>query len=427
MKDVTDTELSTGTSFATYKTGATQVRTSIINPNGSGSRYTSGSPCAVDLSTNFTHNNDYNLMILVRVVAANTGGDQVEGNSYGVKAHRKNHGSGRKLTWYARNDDSDPGESATTATDWQDYAVSDAALPVIRWTYTTYSITAQAYPQNAGCTVKIDDGAAGTSVNGSYVYGTEHTITATPASGYTFMNWIDGSNSPIVNPYTVTMGAVDRTVTAYFVNQKTSTDWTYFIDAIGDVPSSGYTTDGDGNVTISNEEGLAWLVSVVNGLNGQTANKLSGKTITLTADVNMSDHNWVPIGTAEHSFQGTFEGNGHVIKGITRSDEFPHNGLFGYVDGTANIKDVVVEAALTGNSLATGAVVGTFASSGTISNVEGAGTLTGGALTTAIGGLVGNKTGGTIHSSFAVATLESDHEATMGGLVGTNTGNVYNS
>jgi hypothetical protein len=135
----------------------------------------------------------------------------------------------------------------------------------------------------------------------------------------------------------------------------------------------------------------------------------------------------VPIGTVEHPFSGTFNGNGHVIKGVTRSTEFPHDGLFGYVNGSANIQNVVVQASLTGNSHATGAVVGTFASTGTISNVEGAGTLTGGALTTALGGIAGNNSG-TLHSSFAVATMTGGASATqMGGLVGNNTGNLYNS
>ena len=206
-----------------------------------------------------------------------------------------------------------------------------------------------------------------------------------------------------------------------------SDTWVTTVDAFGDVPTGGFVTDANGNVTISNEEGLAWLISNVNALNGCPGNSYNEHTVTLTADVDMSAHTWVPIGTAEENFSGTFEGNGHLIKGITRSEEFPHNGLFGYVSGTANIQNVVVQAELTGNSITTGAVAGTFASTGTISNVEGAGTLTGGALTTAMGGIAGNNTG-TIHSSFAVASLTGGASATqMGGIVGNNTGDLLNS
>ena len=243
------------------------------------------------------------------------------------------------------------------------------------------------------------------------------------------MNWTDGSNTPIVNPYAVTMGAANRTVTANFINQTTSDDWTYYVDALSDVPTGGISISS-GNVTIGNREGLAWVISMVNALNGVTtedAETFAGLTYILTADVDMSAHTWVPIGTVEHPFSGTFNGNGHVIKGITRSTDFPHDGLFGYVSGNANIQNVVVQANLTGNSHATGAVVGTFSSTGTISNVEGAGALTGGTLTTALGGIAGNNSG-TLHSSFAVATMTGGASATqMGGLVGNNTGDLLNS
>ena len=277
-----------------------------------------------------------------------------------------------------------------------------------------------------GLAYDIDNDAADELLLGD---GESATITATANSGYTFMNWTDGSSTPTGNPYAVTMGAANRNVTANFINQTASNDWTTAVDAIGDVPSGGITISS-GNVTIGNREGLAWVISMVNALNGVTAEDaetFAGLTYTLTADVDMSAHTWVPIGTVEHPFSGTFNGNGHVIKGITRSTDFPHDGLFGYVSGSANIQNVVVQASLTGNSHATGAVVGTFASTGTISNVEGAGTLTGGTLTTALGGIAGNNSG-TLHSSFGVATMTGGASATqMGGLVGNNTGNLYNS
>ncbi len=260
--------------------------------------------------------------------------------------------------------------------------------------------------------------------------GESVTLTATANASYTFMNWTDNTNTSTVNPYAITMGTANRNVTARFVNQKTGDDWTYFIDQLSDVPTGGITISS-GNVTIGNREGLAWVISMVNALNGVTAEDaetFAGLTYILTADVDMSAHTWVPIGTAEHPFQGTFEGNGHVITGIRRTAEFPHQGLFGYVNSAANIQNVVVNASLTGNSVTTGAIAGTFASTGTISNVEGAGTLTGGALTQSMGGLVGTNTSGTIHSSFAVATLTGAASTTqMGGLVGINSGDLYNS
>ena len=252
---------------------------------------------------------------------------------------------------------------------------------------------------------------ATTPANSTFFY-----YSATP--GTLSGNAATGTN----DPYTLTMTAANQTITANYVNQTTSNDWT---TAVSSMPSSGISIGNP--TTISNANGLAWFISMVNGLNGEDGNDFSSYIINLTADVDMSAHTWVPIGTVEHPFSGTFNGNGHVIKGITRSTDFPHDGLFGYVSGSANIQNVVVQASLTGNSHATGAVVGTFASTGTISNVEGAGTLTGGTLTTALGGIAGNNSG-TLHSSFGVATMTGGASATqMGGLVGNNTGNLYNS
>ena len=185
----------------------------------------------------------------------------------------------------------------------------------------------------------------------------------------------------------------------------------------------GYSESGT-NITISNENGLAWLISTVNGLNGQSAT-LSGKTITLTADVDMSDHVWVPIGTTERPFTCTFDGNGHFIDGINSSLTSGNMGLFGKTEN-ATIMNLIVNADFEGGT-ALGSLVGEMAG-GTISNVEGAGTLTGGASTTSMGGLVGNKTSGTIHSSFAVNTITSNNATThVGGLVGNNAGNLLNS
>ena len=290
-----------------------------------------------------------------------------------------------------------------------------------------FSITATTDPAGSGTfaftgsgVISSDATAATVNPNGDV------TITATAAAGYTFMNWAEGGSVVSTsNAYTITAVDASHNLTAHFVDMTASNTWPAAVTSLA-AATPGYSESGN-NITISNANGLAWLISTVNGLNGQSA-AFSGKTITLTADVDMSAHIWVPIGTAERPFTCTFEGNGHVITGVTRSDEFPHNGLFGYVSDAANIQNVVVQVELTGNSITTGAVAGTFASTGIISNVEGAGTLTGGTLTSSMGGLVGNKTGGTIHSSFAVNTITSANATThVGGLVGNNIGNLYNS
>lgn len=256
--------------------------------------------------------------------------------------------------------------------------------------------------------------------------GESTNLTATAATGYTFMNWTDGSTPYINNPYAVTMGSSNRTVTANFVNQTAaSNNW---VSSVTSAPS-GYTTDGDGNVTISDANGLAWLISKVNALNGEAPHPFTDTIITLTADVNMSDHTWVPIGTAEHPFAGTFNGNGHTISGITRSDAFPYQGLFGYVEG-GTIHDVVVNTTLTGNSNYSGGVAGYIATGSKVYNTGSTGTVSAPSdnNTIAVGGTVGYNAA-LVHSSFAVGTITGQTGDYVGGLVGSNAagGHLYNS
>ncbi len=86
-----------------------------------------------------------------------------------------------------------------------------------------------------------------------------------------------------------------------------------------------------GNLTISTPEQLAMFANMVNAGNG-----FVGKTITLENDVDLSGKFWVPIGSEENAFEGTFNGNGHTIKYTTVneiSNELTGSigGLFGYV------------------------------------------------------------------------------------------------
>ena len=307
-----------------------------------------------------------------------------------------------------------------TPTDWSATA-----------TFTTLNgitVTATADPASSGTFAFTGSGVISSDATSASINPNgDVTITATAATGYTFMNWVDGSAVSASNPYTLTSVDATHSLTAHFVDMMASNNWSTVVTTLA-ATSSGYSESGD-DITISNADGLAWLISTVNGLNGQTA-AFSGKTITLTADVDMSAHDWVPIGTTERPFTCTFDGNGHIIKGVTCSAELPHKGLFGYVSGTANIQNVVVQTALSGNCITMGAIAGTFASTGIICNVEGAGTLnsdTRGTLTTSMGGLVGDNLSGTIHSSFAVNTITSSNASThVGGLVGNNTGNLLN-
>jgi len=113
----------------------------------------------------------------------------------------------------------------------------------------------------------------------------------------------------------------------------------YWIDVVTEQPA-GYDVDEQGNVTISSAEGLAWLISVVNGLNGCTPDDFDGKKITLTTDIDLAyngEKAFTPIGNRTHRFMGEFDGGGHFIDGLHLYYEYTGNavpsdlGLFGYV------------------------------------------------------------------------------------------------
>ena len=57
-------------------------------------------------------------------------------------------------------------------------------------------------------------------------------------------------------------------------------------------------------------------------------------TVRLTADIDLTGHQWTPIGLGKAQFAGRFDGCGHTISAVTIQKKWPGNyGLFGYVTG----------------------------------------------------------------------------------------------
>lgn len=75
---------------------------------------------------------------------------------------------------------------------------------------------------------------------------------------------------------------------------------------------SGYVEDENGNVTISDEEGLFWFAKQVN----EMGNNFSGKTVKLTNNIDLSGKTWKPVGNPT-SFSGTFDGQNHTIDNLS--------------------------------------------------------------------------------------------------------------
>ena len=179
---------------------------------------------------------------------------------------------------------------------------------------------------------------------------------------------------------------------------------------------------------INTPEELAWAISLVNGLNGQTATAASN--FTITDDIDMSANIWDVIGNTDINddivYSGVFEGNGHTISGIHSQLTRHDMGMFGKTEN-ATISNLIVNTDFEGGTaINLGSLVGEMAG-GNISNVETAGTLQGKTDTENIGGMVGKVESGTLSSVFAVNTFLGGNATIMGGLVGTNGGNLYNA
>ena len=253
--------------------------------------------------------------------------------------------------------------------------------------------------------------------------------------------------------------------------------WT---EVVYNKPDGFPTVTGDGSeqiVEIDSPEDLAWFISEVNGRHGYHENNTVAShpklNAILTADIDMSAHNWVPIGAGfkveinpetgvaqyvydeggqrvKLAYEGTFDGNGHVITGLKNNaskyykviDEeedygkvvvFP--GMFSTVKGT--VKNVfVLDADFRGKHhnahfIHHGIIADTLAAGGNIFNCEAAGRITCNNdpgnpdynptqdQNLKYGGLVGLNQG-TIHSCMAMAELTG---YTMGGMIAENQGN----
>ncbi|WP_035214094.1 InlB B-repeat-containing protein [Desulfitobacterium hafniense] len=149
-----------------------------------------------------------------------------------------------------------------------------------------------------------------------------------------------------------------------------------------------------------------------------SAISFTGKTIKLAEDIELADGEWIPIGTEENSFSGTFDGDGHTISGleIDKAGE-DYQGLFGYAKD-AVIKNVAVGGAVTGGDFV-GGIVG-FLAGGELDQCVNKAEVVGNGN---IGGIAGGVSGGdsietgVIRNCANLAKVEGE-DGTTGSLAG---------
>ena len=145
------------------------------------------------------------------------------------------------------------------------------------------------------------------------------------------------------------------------------------------IPMTASAAGAASDLSVGTFAELQAFAEAVNG--GET---FAGRTVTLTVNVYLGGESnpWKAIGTSSHPFKGTFDGNGHVISGLSIASG-SSVGFFGEVDG-GTVKNPVVCGEVTGSSNVAG-VVGKL-TAGKVTDCGNEATVSGGS---GVGGVVG--------------------------------------
>jgi hypothetical protein len=252
------------------------------------------------------------------------------------------------------------------------------------------------------CNLTIASTAGGsvtTPGEGTFTYplGYPVNLVAVADEGYRFVDWTgDVGTIADVEAATTTINMeYYYSITANFAPEALEIRNWYDLDAIRDNLDGSYVLMNDLNSTTAGYQELA----------SPTANDGKG---------------WQPVGTDEHSFTGSLDGQGYQIRDlfINRPGE-DHVGLFAIVDEGGRIEGIsVMNTTVTGYHCVGGLVganVGAVRDSYSSSSVGGF---------EGVGGLVGYN-GGTVSNSYSGGNVTG--ERSVGGLMGENQGTVNNS
>ena len=158
-----------------------------------------------------------------------------------------------------------------------------------------------------------------------------------------------GGNSVFVmsgtgGKFTMTDGTVDGSVTLHY--EVAGSD--VYMDGLGTAVSP---------YQISTADQLKLFRDIVNGSNDQTPNR--GACAVLTADIDLENKPWTPIGKYTDDgfdntpYTGTFDGQGHTIKGLYVNLSDVAVGLFGCLED-AVVRNLTVDGYVQGSNIVGG-------------------------------------------------------------------------
>ncbi|WP_250228793.1 S-layer homology domain-containing protein [Anaeropeptidivorans aminofermentans] len=195
--------------------------------------------------------------------------------------------------------------------------------------------------------------------------------------------------------------------------------------------TGGGTTDSPLEITTAAQ--LAEIATLVNarenGLELFLFNDAGAKvSLKLMNDLNLSAYSsgegWMPIGTSEFPFTGSFDGNDKSILGLYINRNVDYQGLFGYVGNEGAVKSLgVINVNITGR-INVGSVAGWVR--GTVQDCYSTGNVTGSSY---VGGAAGEVDGGTLENCYntgSVTGTGSGTSGSVGGVAGWVSGTVQN-
>ena len=262
--------------------------------------------------------------------------------------------SAADLLEYVEDDDVSPATSSTPAYGWTDttsVVTANRVKAVVNRYYKGIQVTPMVWVDRSAGTISAVVGSPANDdwviynwneagdyhdlENVSFCEGDLIYLNTKPAGGNSqFLMW---DFDPYYNPLaTYTVPPHDATVIAYYgpgdywkdVVNNTTIAGAHLDDNFNFVnhESYGYVTTYHGDVHIYNENGLAWLISVVNGLNGNQIRPFYFNRVFIHqkddgTPYDMKDHLWTPVGSTQYGFRGRLIGvpgsNDHSNDSVT--------------------------------------------------------------------------------------------------------------
>ena len=188
----------------------------------------------------------------------------------------------------------------------------------------------------------------------------------------------------------------------------------------------GSEVNGYYNILIEDAAALEFFAEVVD-----YEYTFAGDVVTLEGDIDLEGETWNPIGDnrTDTAFSGTFDGQNHIIKGLSKSSFDGSNlwniegwGLFSVLDG-ATIKDVNIDNATFGSYSVVSGTISGYASDTTFENINITNTKIAGYnwCTGGVTGWAGGECtfkGINLDSTTAVGTLWDSYGQNAGGIAG---------